>query len=112
MEKHLRAARERLHIGRVLRENLNHPLRQTVLPTYVRQRSSHFQISTKGPSRLTTLRPRPWVGACVQSNGLRNKEKVGDLVQDANTSRKPLTLHTGGPDMYGREDVAIKIRRP
>jgi hypothetical protein len=35
-EKHLRSASECLNVRRVLRKYLNDPLRQTVLPTYVR----------------------------------------------------------------------------
>ena len=36
VEEHLRPARERLHIGRMLRKYFNDPLCQSVLPTYVR----------------------------------------------------------------------------
>jgi hypothetical protein len=46
-KKYLCAARECFHIRRMLRKYFNDPLCQTVLPTYVRKRSSHFLGSTK-----------------------------------------------------------------
>lgn len=57
MEKHLSAARECLYVCRVLREYFNQPLRQSVLPTYIRQRSSHLEDFNEGlPGKITSAK--------------------------------------------------------
>jgi hypothetical protein len=72
-EKHLCAARECLHVCRVLRKYFNDPLRQSVLPTYVRNRSSHFLGSTKSLPRWNTSAEAHMPKRELQSNGLMEK---------------------------------------